>query len=207
MLHHSIGDVGAGSSSGSGAIRGRHGRGGRCHPPVGGVVRRDGAHGRAGGTGPHRTGRATGVALVDGEERRTPSSRPCTRRSASSATSTPRSFRTSPPSGAGAAGAARSGEPRAVGAPDFAPHPAHLQPHHTGAIELAHSLEYLEQAFQEARSGHPASRPFSDGCIPSTLDPTLCPEGTHVMSLFTQWVPSSWSEEPHRDELEAYADR
>ena len=42
-------------------------------------------------------------------------------------------------------------------------------------------------------TGGPRQRPFSDGVIPSTLDPTLCPEGTHVMSLFTQWVPASWS--------------
>ena len=49
--------------------------------------------------------------------------------------------------------------------------------------------------------------PFSDGCIPSVFDRTLCPEGTHVMSLFTQWVPETWSEEPHAEELEAYADR
>ena len=27
------------------------------------------------------------------------------------------------------------------------------------------------------------------------------------MSLFTQWVPRSWSDEPHHAELEAYADR
>ena len=27
------------------------------------------------------------------------------------------------------------------------------------------------------------------------------------MSLFTQWVPSDWNEEPHTDELQAYADR
>ena len=27
------------------------------------------------------------------------------------------------------------------------------------------------------------------------------------MSLFTQWVPADWSEEPHTEELEAYADR
>ena len=27
------------------------------------------------------------------------------------------------------------------------------------------------------------------------------------MSLFTQWVPSTWSDEPHREELEQYADR
>ena len=43
--------------------------------------------------------------------------------------------------------------------------------------------------------------------VPTSLDPTLAPEGKHVISLFTQWVPHGWSEEPHRDELEAYADR
>jgi phytoene dehydrogenase-like protein len=43
--------------------------------------------------------------------------------------------------------------------------------------------------------------------VPTSLDPTLAPEGKHVISLFTQWVPHAWSEEPHRDELESYADR
>ena len=43
--------------------------------------------------------------------------------------------------------------------------------------------------------------------IPTTLDKTLNPDGTHIMSLFTQWVPSDWSDEPHTEELEAYADR
>ena len=27
------------------------------------------------------------------------------------------------------------------------------------------------------------------------------------MSLFTQWVPADWSDEPHTEELDAYADR
>jgi phytoene dehydrogenase-like protein len=72
---------------------------------------------------------------------------------------------------------------------------------------MAPSVEYMEQAFQDARNGKAAVRPFSDGVIPSTFDKTLCPEGTHIMSLFTQWVPSEWSEAPHQDELEAYADR
>ncbi len=80
-------------------------------------------------------------------------------------------------------------------------------PHHGGAIELAHSLDYLERAFQDAREGRAAERPFSDGVIPTVFDRTLCPEGSHVMSLFTQWVPHEWAAEPHRDELEAYADR
>jgi phytoene dehydrogenase-like protein len=49
--------------------------------------------------------------------------------------------------------------------------------------------------------------PFSDGVIPTTLDRTLNPDGTHVFSLFTQWVPEDWCAEPHTEELEAYADR
>jgi phytoene dehydrogenase-like protein len=43
--------------------------------------------------------------------------------------------------------------------------------------------------------------------IPTAFDKTLSPEGTHIMSLFTQWVPADWSEEPRTAELEAYADR
>ena len=92
--------------------------------------------------------------------------------------------------------------------PDFIADPGtNLQEHHTGSVEMAPSVEYMEQAFQDARNGKAAVRPFSDGVIPSTFDRSLCPEGTHIMSLFTQWVPESWSEEPHAEEIEAYADR
>ncbi len=48
-------------------------------------------------------------------------------------------------------------------------------------------------------SGVASDRPFSDGVIPSTMDRTICPDGTHVMSLFTQWVPASWADDPHPD--------
>src|SRR5207248_4042144 len=65
----------------------------------------------------------------------------------------------------------------------------------------------MERAFHEAKDGKASSLPFSDGCIPTVFDKTLAPEGVHVMSLFTQWVPHEWSEEPHSEELEAYADR
>jgi phytoene dehydrogenase-like protein len=77
----------------------------------------------------------------------------------------------------------------------------------SGGVELAHSIAYLERAFEEARAGRPATAPFSDGVVPTVRDPTLAPEGHHIISLFTQWVPHEWSEQPHSDELEAYADR
>ncbi len=92
--------------------------------------------------------------------------------------------------------------------PDFTANPgSHLQEHHTGSVEMAPSLEFIERAFQDARSGQPAVAPFSDGVIPTSFDRTLCPDGAHIMSLFTQWVPCDWNAEPHTAELEAYADR
>jgi phytoene dehydrogenase-like protein len=77
----------------------------------------------------------------------------------------------------------------------------------SGGFEIAPSLAQLELAFEEARRGEPATFPFSDGVVPTTLDPSLAPEGVHIVSLFTQWVPHTWSQAPHREELGAYADR
>ncbi len=92
--------------------------------------------------------------------------------------------------------------------PDFTADPGtHLQEHHTGSVEMAPTVEYIERAFTDAREGRPALRPFSDGVIPTAFDKSLVPEGYHVMSLFSQWVPADWNQEPHTEELAAYADR
>jgi phytoene dehydrogenase-like protein len=77
----------------------------------------------------------------------------------------------------------------------------------SGGLELAHSIDYLEKGFEEARRGMPATQPFSDGVVITGLDPSMAPEGKHVISLFTQWVPHEWSAAPHTAELDAYADR
>ena len=93
--------------------------------------------------------------------------------------------------------------------PDFIADPGkELQDHHTGSVELCFTPQYAEEAFQDSHMGRKASvRPFVDGVIPTTLDKKLAPEGVHVFSMFTQWVPDDWNLEPHRDELEQYADR
>ena len=77
----------------------------------------------------------------------------------------------------------------------------------TGGFELAHSIAYLDRAFEEARAGTASTAPFSDGNMPTFADPTLAPEGAHVVSLFTQWCPAEWADQPDRDALDAYADR
>ncbi len=93
--------------------------------------------------------------------------------------------------------------------PDFVADPGtDLQPHHTGSVELCFSPEYAERAFQDAHlERRAATRPFVDGAIPTTIDRRLAPEGVHIFSMFSQWVPDDWAQEPHRDELEAYAER
>ncbi len=91
--------------------------------------------------------------------------------------------------------------------PEFRAAPGFDPDVHGGTIVLAPSLDHVEQAFQDAVAGRAATAPFADICIPSVFDRTLAPAGHHVMSMFTQWVPSEWSREPHRADLDAHADR
>jgi len=91
--------------------------------------------------------------------------------------------------------------------PEFAAKPGFDPDVHGGTIVLARSLDEVEAAFQDAVAGRPAERPFADICIPSVFDPTLAPEGHHIVSMFSQWVPKDWATEPDRPALEAYADR
>ncbi len=91
--------------------------------------------------------------------------------------------------------------------PVFTSHPQFDPQVHGGTIVLAESLDDVENAFQQAVAGQPSQLPFADICIPSVFDDSLAPEGKHVMSLFTQWVPSGYAD--HQDEaaVAAYADR
>jgi phytoene dehydrogenase-like protein len=91
--------------------------------------------------------------------------------------------------------------------PVFASRPAIDPDVHGGTIVFAESLDDVDDAFQEAVHGEAAALPFADVAIPSVVDDSLAPAGQHVMSMFTQWVPHTWSGSPHRAALEAFADR
>jgi phytoene dehydrogenase-like protein len=93
--------------------------------------------------------------------------------------------------------------------PTFTSNPDFDPEIHGGAIELLDDNEQLERAYQDARFGKAAGVPFSDTEIPTVVDRTLAPEGTHTVSMFSQWVPADWvdDEDDHWPELEAYADR
>ncbi len=91
--------------------------------------------------------------------------------------------------------------------PTFASHPDFDPQVHGGTIVLAESLDDIENAFQDAVKGYPSEWPFADICIPSVFDDSLAPAGEHVMSMFTQWVPHSYADQPHAAELDNYCDR
>jgi phytoene dehydrogenase-like protein len=91
--------------------------------------------------------------------------------------------------------------------PAFASHPDFDPQVHGGTIVLAESLDDIENAFHDAVVGRPSALPFADVCIPSVFDDSLAPAGRHVMSLFTQWVPCGYADEPDEAELARYADR
>ncbi len=56
----------------------------------------------------------------------------------------------------------------------------------TGTIEITHSIDYLEQAYDDAKRGAWAKEPIISLCLPSLVDNTLAPEGKHVASIFCQ---------------------
>jgi phytoene dehydrogenase-like protein len=91
--------------------------------------------------------------------------------------------------------------------PEFVDKPGFDPDVHGGTIVLAESLDDVEGGFQDAVAGRPSGKPFADICIPSVFDRTLCPEGQHIVSMFTQWVPHEWAGKPMDEELEAHADR
>ena len=59
-------------------------------------------------------------------------------------------------------------------------------PHHGAGIIMAPSLDYMDQAYLDARSDGISKAPIVEMVIPSTLDGTLAPKGAHVASLFCQ---------------------
>jgi phytoene dehydrogenase-like protein len=70
---------------------------------------------------------------------------------------------------------------------------------------MAPSLEYMDQAYLDAKADGWSKRPIIEMLIPSTLDDSLAPPGQHVASLFCQHVapvlPGGASWDAHREQV------
>jgi phytoene dehydrogenase-like protein len=58
-----------------------------------------------------------------------------------------------------------------------------------GRIHIGPEIDYLERAFDESKYGNFSRAPYLEVAIPSLTDPTLAPDGKHVMSIYMQYAP------------------
>jgi phytoene dehydrogenase-like protein len=85
------------------------------------------------------------------------------------------------------------------GLPAFHEDPERLR----GRIVIGPSIDYVEKASDARKYGHLAEEPWIEATIPSLTDPSLAPEGRHVMSAIVQSAPrhlrdGAWSRERER---------
>jgi phytoene dehydrogenase-like protein len=91
--------------------------------------------------------------------------------------------------------------------PDFKALPGD-GPHLRGSIQVAGAGPlYLEDAFDDYRTGHPSRKPYLEVTIPSTVDGTLAPPGHHVMSISMKFVPYSPAQGDWNSRREELGDR
>ena len=69
--------------------------------------------------------------------------------------------------------------------PDFGCAPEAL----AGRIQVGPSLDYLERAFDHAKYGEFSAQPWLELTIPSLLDDSLAPAGSHVASIYVNYAP------------------
>ena len=74
------------------------------------------------------------------------------------------------------------------GAPKFTALPEGA-PNLKGDLHFTDSIERMERAYDDWKSGQFSRDPFQDVMIPTMIDPTMTPPGKHFMSCFVQYAP------------------
>ena len=72
-----------------------------------------------------------------------------------------------------------------------------------GMQEICPSVDYLEQAYDDAKFGDFSKRPFMGCIIPSLRDESMAPPGQHVMSIFVQYAAYNMPAHGDRDQQRA----
>ncbi|UYN91399.1 MAG: NAD(P)/FAD-dependent oxidoreductase [Anaerolineales bacterium] len=91
------------------------------------------------------------------------------------------------------------------GMPDLSCLPGYGE-HMRGAISISPSVNYIERAYDEAKYGRFAKKPYVDIIFPSAIDPGMAPPGKHVMSCFVQYAPYTLAEGDWNSQREAFGD-
>jgi phytoene dehydrogenase-like protein len=76
----------------------------------------------------------------------------------------------------------------------------------SGRIHIGPDIDYLERAFDASKYGEFSRRPYLDVMIPSILDPSVAPQGKHVMSIYAQFAPYRLKQGDWNSQREALGD-
>jgi phytoene dehydrogenase-like protein len=90
-----------------------------------------------------------------------------------------------------------SEEPRVIGMPEDA------DGRRRSLFTLVPSLEFAERCYDTAKMGEIPEELWVDCVLASAVDPSLCPEGRHILTCFVQYVPyrlrrGTWDENRER---------
>jgi phytoene dehydrogenase-like protein len=75
------------------------------------------------------------------------------------------------------------------GLPDFRALPGTPGPQHRATMHICPSIDYIERAWDDAKYGRPSQSPMLEMTVPTMYDPSLAPEGRHIMGIFLQYAP------------------
>lgn len=74
--------------------------------------------------------------------------------------------------------------------PNFAARPGtDPAPHHRATIHVAPTVDYLQQAYQDAVDGGESREPLIECFLQTPTDSSLAPPGKHILSVFAQYFP------------------
>ena len=82
-----------------------------------------------------------------------------------------------------------------------------VQDYHRGIMEVNQPLADMDRAQAEARAGRPAEDPHVEMCIPTVHDPSLAPEGHHVLTIDVNSQPYELAEGSWEEIADQVADR
>ncbi|MBL7038700.1 MAG: NAD(P)/FAD-dependent oxidoreductase [Pirellulaceae bacterium] len=92
--------------------------------------------------------------------------------------------------------------------PNFLADPSDgIAPHHHGTMHICPTVDYIEKAYDDAKYGRPSTEPVLEMTLPSSVDPSIVPDGKHVMSIFVQYAPYRLADGNWDETKEDFADR
>jgi len=74
-------------------------------------------------------------------------------------------------------------------------------------FRIGPGMDYLDKSYDDFRYGRPSEKPKLWGLVPSLTDPTLAPEGKHLMSINVWYAPYHLKESTWDQEKDGFAKR